>query len=1208
MYLVAKIKQCFSYFFLKKENTITDKIPADVYHPLSPTDNAENIEHYSSSLRWALENRKKIKNIGITGPYGSGKSSFLQTFRVKQTDNELHFLNISLATFKEEEEKITNNIELLRLIELSILQQLFYHEQDDIIPDSRFKKIKKSNKKQLFVGSIGIVLFLLSLYKVTNPESISRTLGIQIYPQFTVIFNFLALTIILVGLFFIARKSLQLLKDITIKALTINNASIEIDEGVSKSILNNHIDEILYFFEVTKYNIVIIEDLDRFEQTEIFTKLREINLLINNSKKINKDVVFIYAIRDDMFKDKDRAKFFDFLIPIIPIINSSNSKEKLLALVEKNNYKISDDLLEDLALFINDMRLLYNVMNEYHLYSKMLSPNLSQNKLLSMIVYKNLYPNDFAKLADGKSIINSIMHNKNEYIKELLAKTDGNILENEDKIELLETRKITNIKELRAIYVYKLIENIIVDYGYFGHLAIEHREKKLTELLEDENFLSLRKQHNIQLYVGASVHYPSYNFNNIERSVDIDQTYDERENLVSGSDDNKIERLKKYLEELKNKKNDIKKYKLKDLLTQGMIELSLSEDENQNDLFNILLRSGYIDEDYLDYISIFYEGSLTKIDHQFLINVKTQKNTPFDYKLVKIEKLLEKLNLELFDKSTVLNYSLLDYLLQNDFKGEKIAKIFSQLANESEQSIEFMEGFIDYSVNEATFMNSLCSKWTNIWDYIENNSNYAKEKKNKYYKLIIEHAEFEDLKVIFKNYPISHNKNFLKIGVDNNRITSIIKNLDLQFKDIAEDSPRELLDFIYDGYYYLVNPSMLVVILRHKGIFNEENFTTKNYSAIQTSGLENLIEHIEANFDEYIASVYLKLESNVNEPYVHLIMLLNNPEISEENKELIISHTETVVEDLSEIENTYFYHYLVKLNKAAPTWKNLILTFKDAGKELTSDIISFINIEKNALGLSKEDYLEMNIDDDAVLFMDKLLLENAILDACYSIIMKSISWGYSDLNLENLSEEKAKILIENKILEGTLYNYFMLKNNFEKLHVLLIENHQKIFKKDINSYQLHESSQDILAILKSSKISLDIKEDLLNLYILSIYTTEPTVLAEIGKLLSNHNDLNIREEMLKYVLSESKMTTADKIKIFTKKIFLYANSEIDYFLEKLPEPYSDIAIKGKRPKIDNNQINLKFAQALKENKCISSYKKIKTLTESKIQIVTFNPL
>jgi len=66
---------------------------------------------------------------------------------------------------------------------------------------------------------------------------------------------------------------------------------------------------------------VIFEDIDRFENTEIFVKLRELNNIINNSKQISRKVVFVYAIRDDMFIDKERTKFFYFIVPVIPYIN-----------------------------------------------------------------------------------------------------------------------------------------------------------------------------------------------------------------------------------------------------------------------------------------------------------------------------------------------------------------------------------------------------------------------------------------------------------------------------------------------------------------------------------------------------------------------------------------------------------------------------------------------------------------------------------------------------------------------------------------------------------------------------------------------------------------------------------------------------------------------------------------------------------------------
>ena len=64
--------------------------------------------------------------------------------------------------------------------------------------------------------------------------------------------------------------------------------------------------------------------------TEIFTKLRELNNLINGSKQINRKVVFLYAIKDDMFQDKERTKFFDFIIPVIPVINSSNWEKPIM--------------------------------------------------------------------------------------------------------------------------------------------------------------------------------------------------------------------------------------------------------------------------------------------------------------------------------------------------------------------------------------------------------------------------------------------------------------------------------------------------------------------------------------------------------------------------------------------------------------------------------------------------------------------------------------------------------------------------------------------------------------------------------------------------------------------------------------------------------------------------------------------------------------
>ena len=53
------------------------------YRDLAPTNNIQNGQEYINALQWALEN-PKIKNIALAGPYGSGKSSIIDTYIERQ--------------------------------------------------------------------------------------------------------------------------------------------------------------------------------------------------------------------------------------------------------------------------------------------------------------------------------------------------------------------------------------------------------------------------------------------------------------------------------------------------------------------------------------------------------------------------------------------------------------------------------------------------------------------------------------------------------------------------------------------------------------------------------------------------------------------------------------------------------------------------------------------------------------------------------------------------------------------------------------------------------------------------------------------------------------------------------------------------------------------------------------------------------------------
>ena len=107
----------------------------------------------------------------------------------------------------------------------------------------------------------------------------------------------------------IARYVFKSYSNSKLNKLNLKEGEIEVIED--NSIFNKHLDEILYFFQVTDYNVVIIEDLDRFGTPNIFLKLRELNQLINESKIVGRHITFIYAIKDDIFKREFNIKLYN---------------------------------------------------------------------------------------------------------------------------------------------------------------------------------------------------------------------------------------------------------------------------------------------------------------------------------------------------------------------------------------------------------------------------------------------------------------------------------------------------------------------------------------------------------------------------------------------------------------------------------------------------------------------------------------------------------------------------------------------------------------------------------------------------------------------------------------------------------------------------------------------------------------------------------
>ncbi|HBR7791985.1 TPA: DNA-binding protein, partial [Klebsiella pneumoniae] len=398
MALLEKIKRhCLSK---KVIDAHTDQqVGYDTLTPKIITD--DSVKPYFDALDFAFT-KQDVKNIAITGPYGAGKSTVILSYLQSRLKKD--FITVSLADFSlsgKSDKNLLDNSE----IEMSILQQILYKENKDKLPDSRIDRIQNRNKKHvtsLFFTVLSVVAPLILLTTVVFPRKILSLFSLEngvlntiinAYPERLII----SIILSIISLFFIVRvasKAGIFDKKIKLSKIAFLQASADMSTQEPSSLLNNCLDEIVYFFSQSQYKIVVFEDLDRLGNTEVFIKLREINQIVNNNL-YNSPVRFVYACRDDIFLGVDiRTKFFDFILPVIPVMDTRNAYTHL-------NNKLIDfpsnekALLKQMSLYISDMRSLQNIVNEFNLFRKVVDDNKNHAKIFSLIFYKNTYAQDY---------------------------------------------------------------------------------------------------------------------------------------------------------------------------------------------------------------------------------------------------------------------------------------------------------------------------------------------------------------------------------------------------------------------------------------------------------------------------------------------------------------------------------------------------------------------------------------------------------------------------------------------------------------------------------------------------------------------------------------------------------------------------------------------------------------------------------------------
>lgn len=300
------------------------------------------------------------------------------------------------------------------------------------------------------------------------------------------------------------------------KSIEINvadKAVVKADEKVDEVSLNKNMDEILYFFEETDYTLVVIEDVDRFDSPEVYTKLREINKIINDYDAIRRRIVFVYALKDDMFTNENRTKFFDFIIPVVPYVDATNSGEYLRRRLEtlKNteiDFDISNDYIVNVSPFISDMRVLNNICNEFVVFKKTIKDSQELNKLkdeqmISIMIFKNIYPEEFENLQKSEGLIKRAYSNRSNFIKNKSVELQNEIESAEEEKKKSDSQGLLDVESIKLAFIQKLVG----DKGIFKKIQGTKGTYTKSEILKDDFSLSQIGNGDVTVYYQAINNY-----------------------------------------------------------------------------------------------------------------------------------------------------------------------------------------------------------------------------------------------------------------------------------------------------------------------------------------------------------------------------------------------------------------------------------------------------------------------------------------------------------------------------------------------------------------------------------------------------------------------------------------------------------------------------------------------------------------------------
>ena len=973
-------------------------------------------------------------------------------------------------------------------------------------------------------------------------------------------------------------KEIKLLSDV---AASCDNENLD-------SIFNKNLDEIIYFFEETGYRYVIFEDLDRFDDPKVFIHLRELNNLLNASYIIKDGpIVFIYAVRDDIFEAVDRTKFFDFVIPVIPVITATNSGEilnEILKGIKNSKVKsdISEEFLLDISPYISDMRMLQNICNEFAMYKKILQAlTLSDKKMLAIIVFKNLCPREFSEVQNEGGLIKAAVNCKDKFINVEKKRIQNEIDKHSEYIKLVED----NATEPMKCFKYEMLGTLM--NGMYSFKEFRHAWNTFPHISAEE---FMKPECNLmQLATNESIVIVYHDECNRSKSSTVDpkilHKFIERWSLLKECEKSGIKKVKDQHIELQSKKDNLSGLSLSRIIETYSEDDVLDGELLKNKVLVFFLRRGYIDETYKNYINYFKEGSITADDMNFVLAVKERSPQNFTYHLEKMEQIVKLLPTSDFTKRVIYNFDLLEYLLGQDDTDEKLSEFVRQLSDEKPDSWEFINEFVDETAYKDKFIGLLTQSWKGMWSYISRKP-LTYDRQISYLKAMLNGAdryfvEAQNIGGCLANYFVQ-NKDILSKLADANElnIKAVIVNLRVKFTSLEIEgvSPR-VLDTVFDENCYAINDEMCRTIVEWRDSELVEQFDRKPYTTLRELDYNRMIKYIQDNLSTFVQEIVLKHDVVCDSPpdVVDMIeRLVDNKELQHRvlcKEKFRLTDIEDCVGDKIRDESEKWesiWKALLNNNKVAVTWKNIVTYWEVYG--LNEVLQTYIS--EHAQTLSDESVL--SVPDD---FIKTFIVQDFEIEA-KKRLLPILPMKEFNIDIQDVNEETLMLLIDVHYFKFDVEMYRQVYSVSENLAIEFV-------LKNESDYMNVESditmTQALFEKLMASDFGSENKKRLFSKYAVeNITETIALSMAALG--------LPVTEEIFSVAWQRVNSSKRDELLLDNCKVL--NGTDFEKYFNEMREPYQSLSDRTRLHvvKIKRTAKNESLSKRLEEIGYITSYR------------------